>query len=163
MKFPVPTPPSDAPPGTISLCEPLGWFSISLTVSAEDLKPGEISRAFGVEPTRSKTKGVPVLDVDGRPGKVLPTHGSWKLEIKTHQTDEWDVGAAIEELLAPLPKDLEAWRPVFEECTLRLSLGLDLRGWNGDFSLRPELLRFLGERQIAVWFDVYCDAAREKD
>lgn len=163
MKYPIPGPPSDAPPGTVSLSEPLGWFSVALTVTAEDLKPDEISRVFGVEPTSSKTKGVPLLDSDGAPGKILPKHGSWKLVLKKHQTDEWDVGAAVEELLGPLPKDLEAWRPVFEKCTLRLSVGLDLLGWNGDFWLEPELLRFLGERQISVWFDVYCDAAKEKD
>lgn len=163
MKLPPPTPPSDAPAGTVSLSEPIGWFSVALTVSAEELKPEHISRIFGVEPTRSKTKGVPVLGDDGTPGSVLPRHGSWKLELKKHQTDEWDVEAAVEELLAPLPKDLEIWRPVFEECTLRLSLGLDLNGWNGDFFLQPELLQFLGERRIAVWFDVYCDAAREND
>lgn len=159
----MPTAPSDVPSGTISLSEPLGWFSAAFTISAEDLNPEEITRVFGVAPTTSKTKGIPVLDADGTPGKFLPKHGSWKLVIKKHQTDEWDIGAVVEELLAPLPKDLKVWRPVFEKCTLQLSLGLDLLGWNGDFWLQPELLRFLGERRVAILFDVYCDAAREKD
>ncbi|WP_169801530.1 DUF4279 domain-containing protein [Hydrogenophaga palleronii] len=163
MQDPFPLPPPDAPPETITLIEPIGWFSIGLTVTADDLIPEEISRVFGVEPTRSRTKGVPVLDADWPPLVKLPDHGSWKLQIKKHQTDEWDVGSAVEELLAMLPKDLEVWRPVFEKCSLRLSIGLDLTGWNGDFTLQPELLRFLGERQISVWFDVYCDAAREND
>lgn len=136
---------------------PLGWFSIALHISAEDLRPEDISSIFGVSPTESQTKGVPLLRSDGTLKRV-PKFGRWSIDLKPSETDEWDIGALVTELLAPLPKELATWRKVAAMGSLRISLGLDLSSKNQEFEFDPELLRFLGEREIFVYFDIYSDA-----
>lgn len=102
----------------------------------------------------------------GRPEKIEPCSsleaigffGRWSIDLKPSETDEWDIGALVTELLAPLPKELATWRKVAAMGSLRISLGLDLSSKNQEFEFDPELLRFLGEREIFVYFDIYSDA-----
>ncbi|HET6234228.1 MAG TPA: DUF4279 domain-containing protein [Acetobacteraceae bacterium] len=57
MKKPNPQPPSDAPPGTVWFGGPIPWFSISLSITADDLDPGEVTRLLGVEPDEARRRG----------------------------------------------------------------------------------------------------------
>ena len=154
MKQPRPSPPSDAPPSTVSLSRPLGWFSVRFHVTGEELVPDEVTRLFGVTPTTNQTKGVPILRPDGTTKRV-PKFGRWSIELIPSQTDEWDINEVINQLLASLPMAVEVWRKVSQLGSLQISLGL-LFAYDGDeFFLEPTLLRTLGERGIQMYFDFY--------
>ena len=77
--------------------------------------------------------------------------------MKSAQTDEWDIEAAIEELLGRLPRELEVWRQVAALGAIRISVGLALSSGNEEFELGPELMQFLGERNVRIYFDVYAE------
>lgn len=156
MKHPRPSPPSDAPPGTVTLGGPIGWFSAALHVTANELHPEEVSRLFGVEPTACQTKDVPLQREDGSTKRV-PKFGRWTHSLKSAQTDEWDIEAVIEELLGRLPRELEVWRQVATLGALRISVGLSLSSGNEEFELGPKLMQFLGERNVGIYFDVYAE------
>jgi hypothetical protein len=63
VKRPTPQPPQNAPAGTKWYGGPIGWFEISLSISAEDLDPAPITKLFGVEPDRAHRIGVPLLRI----------------------------------------------------------------------------------------------------
>ena len=154
MKRPPPSPPFDAPPGTVTLGGPLGWFSAALHVTSENLAPDAITLLFSAEPTACQTKGVPILREDGT-SRHIPQFGRWTTKMKSSQTDEWDINEVITELLARLPESLEIWHQVARLGCIRISLGLAMVRSNEDFVLEPELLRYLGERQVQIYFDIY--------
>jgi Domain of unknown function (DUF4279) len=154
MKKPRPQAPADAPSGTVQLGGFIGWFSLSLHVTSDDLKPEVVSTLFGIGPTVSQSKGVPLLGADGKVKRV-PKFGRWTLCIKCAETDEWDIEEVILALLARLPSDVSIWRDVARCGAPHLSVGLSLTASNESFSLEPTLLAFLGERGIGVSFDVY--------
>jgi hypothetical protein len=154
MKRAPPSPPLDAPLGTVSLSCSLGWFSARLHVTSEELIPDEVTKLFGVTPTTSQTKGVAVLGPDGDKKRV-PKFGRWSIELTPSQTDEWDINEVINELLAPLPTDAEIWHKVSRRGSLQISLGLLFAHNGDDFFLEPVLLHTLGERGIQVYFDFY--------
>jgi hypothetical protein len=70
VKRPMPLPPSDAPKDTVWVGGPITWFSISLSISAEDLDPDEITRLLGIQPTKAWRKGVPQSGRAGLTGTV---------------------------------------------------------------------------------------------
>jgi len=156
MKKSRPKAPSDAPQGTVTLGGPLGWFSASLNVTSDSLLPEEVTCIFGVDPIESQIKGVPLFRKDGSV-KRIPRFGRWSIKIKPSQTDEWDINEVITELLSCFPESQEIWSQVAQLGKIQISLGLSLEGSNQEFVLKPDLLRFLGERQISVYFDIYRD------
>lgn len=154
MKRPRSSPPKNAPLGTVWLGGPLGWFSAALHVTSPMLLPEEVTRLFGIEPTESQTKDVPILRPDGTVKRV-PKFGRWSTILTPATSDEWDLNEVVSELLRRLPQDSEVWERVATLGDLQISLGLELAGSNQEFVLEPGLLRLLGERQIQVYFDVY--------
>jgi hypothetical protein len=153
MKRPRPTAPFDAPTGTTQLGGYIGWFSASLNVAAPDLKPEEVTQLLGATPTAQQTRGEPVLRTDGSVG--LPRkYGRWSRTIKAPETDEWDVAEVIRDLFSGLPESLEVWSKVRQLGTIRISLGLSLAKNNEDFFLDAELIGFLADRGVSLWFDI---------
>jgi hypothetical protein len=154
VRFPRPSPPKDAPPGTVSINEPIGWFSLSLQITDEDLQPSAITELLNVQPTSSQTKGLPLLREDGTV-KRIPKFGRWTLQIKEADTDEWNVEEVVRSIFAGLPTEPNAWREVSALGRIHLSVGLSLTTNNQTFALSPDLITFLGERAIGLSFDVY--------
>jgi hypothetical protein len=58
VKKPAPRPASDAPEGTVWFGGPIPWFSITLSISADDLDPDDVTRLLGVQPDDAQRKGV---------------------------------------------------------------------------------------------------------
>lgn len=87
----------------------------------------------------------------------MPKFGRWTHSLKSAQTDEWDIEAVIEELLGRLPRELEVWRQVAALGAIRISVGLALSSGNEEFELGPELMQFLGERNVGIYFDIYAE------
>ncbi|MBR0773456.1 DUF4279 domain-containing protein [Bradyrhizobium diazoefficiens] len=152
MKRPFPKPAADAPPGTVWFGGPISWFSISLIIRADDLVPDDVTRLLLVEPTSSQTKGLPTLHTV-RPG--IAKFGSWKVQLRSEETDEWDVTEAVRTLIARFPQAPSVWKQLPEGARVRLSFGLSLESRNQGFSVPADILQFAADRNIDLDFDVY--------
>lgn len=160
MKQPRPTAPPGIPDGTVQLGGPIDWFSAALHISGDDLIPEQVTELLGAAPTRSQTKGVPLLRDDGS-FRYTPRFGRWTRELKPHETDEWDITELIYLLFEGLPRDLATWNAIGALAKLRVSLGLSLPASNREFEFDPPVLRFLADRGVSVWFDIYDKDADE--
>jgi hypothetical protein len=154
MKHPRPSAPANTPPGTVTVGGPIGWFSLSLHVTADDLNPEAVSGLLKTKPTTCQSKGVPLLREDGAV-KRIPKFGRWTLQIKAAETDEWDIEEIILSLFARLPSELNIWHEVRAHGIIHLSIGLSLSTSNESFSLSPDLMAFLGERGVRLDCDIY--------
>src|SRR5262245_63415400 len=76
---------------------PIGWFSVSLSVSADALIPAAVTKLLGVSPQHEQTRGVALLRADGTTKRV-PKFGSWVIEVTPKETDEGAVEEARKEL-----------------------------------------------------------------
>jgi hypothetical protein len=159
MKRPPPQIPKDAPAGTFWFGGPIGWFSISLRITADDLNPNFVTDLFGVVPDLAQTKNEPLLWPDGTV-KRIPKFGAWKIELTPQQTDEWDIEEVARLLLARLPTEIKIWRSIPTLAKVRLSFGISLESLNQGFSLNPDFCRYVADRKIGLDFDVY---GQEKD
>lgn len=133
---------------------PIEWFSAALNISGDDLIPEQVTALLGAAPTRSQTKGVPLLRDDGS-FRYTPQSGRWIRELKPRQTDEWDITEVVYLLFEGLSQDLAIWNAVGALAILRVSLGLSLPASNREFQLDPPVFRFLADRGVSVWFDIY--------
>ena len=154
MKAPKPGPPVDMPRGTVQIGGPIEWFSIAIGVNGDSLVPEEITALLRRDPNRAWQKDKPIYRDDGSV-KRIPNFGAWWAELKRKETDEWDCGEAIAELLATLPSDPTIWHGLAEKFSVALSVGLSLESSVCGFELSPELLSYLGERRITAGFEVY--------
>lgn len=148
------------PPGTVQIGGPIEWFSIAIGVKGEFLVPEEITALLRREPDRAWQKDKPLYREDGSI-KRTPKFGAWWADLKREDTDEWDCGEAIAELLATLPSEPAIWRGLAERFSVALSVGLSLESSGCGFELSPEVLSYLGERRITAGFEVYIDDANK--
>jgi len=129
-------------------------LSVTLRITAPDLDPEAITRRLGVPPTLAARRG------DDRPSKggtVKQRVGIWAVGFPSSQ--EWVLADAIGALLDRLPGDVALWREIASSATIDAFCGLHLDDWNRGLDLPPELLARLGERRIALSFDIYCDGS----
>jgi hypothetical protein len=145
-------PPEGAPEGTVWFGGPIGWFSISLIVRADDLTPEDITRLLLVEPSRTQVKGSPISE---RAGAPIAKSGSWTVGLTSQETDEWDVSEAVRLLISRFPKGSGVWKLLSASAEVRLSIGLQLETRNQGFSLPSDVLQFAADRNIEIDFDIY--------
>jgi hypothetical protein len=160
MKAPKPSPPIDAPAGTVQLGGPINWFKITLRIVGENLVPEEITAVMGREPDDAHQKDKPLYRRDGTLMRI-PKSGGWRAVLRPDSTDEWSCGEAILELLATIPSDVSVWHALTEKYTVELFVGLKIPDTNREFYLSPKLLAYLGERNIGVGFDIYYEVETE--
>ena len=156
MKRPPPQPPRNSPEGTTWFGGPIGWFSASVDLIADDLDPDAITRLFSVEPDQSQRKGMPLLKPDGTV-KRIPRHGCWSIKLTPKQTDEWDIEQVAWLLLARLPQNIDVWKTIPTSVSVRLSFALSLESVNQGFSVGRELADYVANRNIRLDFHVYAD------
>jgi hypothetical protein len=156
MKRAKPTPPSNAPEGTIWFGGPIEWFSIALGIRTEALSLERISELLDCAPTTSQRKDEPLLRPDGSV-KRIPKFSSWRLELSPSETDEWDACEAAKLLLGRVNTDLKVWQEISSVGKVRLSFVLSMDTSNRGFSLDAELIRALSDRGIKADFDIYTD------
>ena len=154
MKKPKPTPPRGAPDGTVWFGGPMPWFAIGIEITAEDLNPDEITSLLGVRPTTQHKRGEPVFNKD-HTRKRLPKFGRWSLGLESSETDEWDTNEAVKQLIARFPTDPTVWGAISERAKIRLTLALFLENFNQGFSIDPDVLRWLADRNVALDIDIY--------
>jgi hypothetical protein len=141
-------------PAHLPKVDALGGFAAALHVSGEALQPAEVTRLFGIEPSESETRGVPVRHADGTVART-PSAGRWTLGVPASLADAFNFNEVVEAVLAKLPKDAAIWRSVGALGTLHVSVSLALDDSNGEMWLEPQLLSFLGERGVGVHVEIY--------
>ena len=139
---------------------PIDWFDISLSVKGKELVPEEITAMMGREPSRAWQKDKPLYRDDGSFMRV-PTFGAWSVSLKPEDTDEWDCGEAMHELLATLPSDPMIWRALATTYEISFFVGLNMEASGRGFELSPDLMLYLGERRITAGFDIYHDPEKK--
>jgi hypothetical protein len=154
MKQPLPKPPEDAPPGTMWFGGPISWFSVSLTIRADNLVPDDVTRLLLVKPTHSQVKGSPLST---RTGAAIAKFGSWTAKLVSTETDEWDVTEAVRTLIARFPQAPAVWKLLPAGVQIRLSFGLHLETRNQGFSIPADILQFAADRNIDLDFDIYSE------
>jgi hypothetical protein len=154
MKAPKPTIPQGAPKGATWHGGPIEWFVLRLTITSKDLILGEVTSLMGRDPDEAWEEGKPLLQEDGSIKRV-PKFGRWSVELRPSETDEWDCGQAMMELLRRLPSDLGLWRKLTSRYKVDVSFALLMTSRNKGFELAPEVMKYLGDRGIAAGFDVY--------
>jgi Domain of unknown function (DUF4279) len=152
MKQPFPKPPDGAPLGTIWFGGPISWFSVSLTIRADNLVPDDVTRLLSVQPTHSQIKGSPL---SARAGATIAKFGSWTVKLASTEIDEWDVTEAVRTLVARFPQMPGVWKLLPPGAQTRLSLGLHLETRNQGFSIPADILQFAADRNIDIDFDIY--------
>jgi hypothetical protein len=163
MKRPYPQKPSGAPDGTIWFGGPIKWFSISLIITGDDLNPDQVTQLFGMLPTRAHKKDAPIIRADGTVQRI-PKIGTWVFQLTPTDTDEWDVEEAAKLLISQFPADPRVWATLPVDVKMRLSFGLDIEDANNrGFSLSSDILRFVGDRNVRLDFDLYADASKSDD
>ena len=141
-------------PADLPKVDALGGYAAALHVSGEALQPAEVTRLFGVEPSESETRGVPLRHADGRTIRT-PTAGRWTLGVPASLADAFNFNEVVDAVLAKLPKDAAIWRAVGALGTIHVSVSLALDESNGEMWLEPQLLSFLGERGVGVHVEIY--------
>ena len=146
----------------VPLGGPMPWFSVSLSLAAEDLDPDEVTRLLGVEPDMTRRRGVrwPVGEREGMSAARVSSYpariGLWSIRLRPEQAPECDVEAAIARVLdrvaAVAP---EAWRQACDGAKARISVALTLDAYNRGFGLGPALLRRVAELGLTLDLDVY--------
>jgi hypothetical protein len=154
MKKPKPSPPRGAPAGTIWFGGPISWFALGIEITADDLKPDEITSLLGVKPTHQHERGELRFGKDGTPRRP-PKFGRWALRIESGETDEWDANEAAKLLIAKFTADPIIWNTISSRATVRLTLALILESANQGFSLDPDVLRWLADRNVRLDIDIY--------
>jgi hypothetical protein len=141
-------------PAHLPKVDTLGGFAAALHVSGESLQPGEITRLFGIEPSESETRGVPIRNADGAAIRT-PSAGRWTLGVPASLSDAFNFNEVVDAVLAKLPKDASIWRAVGALGTIHISVSLALDESNGEMWLDPQLLSFLGERGVGLHVEIY--------
>jgi Domain of unknown function (DUF4279) len=154
MKRPAPKPPKDAPAGTIWFGGPISWFSISLTIRADDLIPEDVTHLLAVQPTHSQIRGLPR---SSRTGAPIAKFGSWAVSLTSAETDEWDVTEAARLLISRFSQGPAVWKLLPAGAKVRLRFGLRLETTNQGFSLPADILQFAADRHIDLDFDIYSE------
>jgi hypothetical protein len=152
MKSPYPLPPRDAPADTEWFGGPLAWFSITLSISGDDVNPTAISDLLRIQPDRAWKKGehLPASRLGRRSGR-------WSICLRREETDEWDVEAAICSVLDRVAVQGDVWKSAVGGAQARIFVGLSLDSRNRGFGFSRQFLRRIADLQIQLDFDLYAD------
>lgn len=119
----------------------------------EELDPEEVSRLLGAAPSASSRKG----DVlrSGRPAQ----RGSWLRSARPQAPGDLD--AQIVEVFRGLTEDVSVWQAMTARYRADVFCGLFMREGNEGVALSPGVVAMLAQRNVAIGFDIYSNAAEE--
>lgn len=131
--------------------------SVTLLIHGDDLVPEELTALLGRQPRIGARKGETFLGHNGR--TILASTGKWVLG--TGCTEPPCIDKQINDLLNSLPANAELWRDLTTRFDCHISVGayFDIESWTGGIMLEAETLGMLGERGLAIDFDIYAPGA----
>ena len=133
-------------------------FSVGLNFYSEHLDKDEITSLIGKEPTKSWNPGER-HPVGNSKRTRITDWGKWYL---TTERDSKDLNQKICELLEGLTKDLGRWKELTSRYETWIGVAGYMQNWNRSFSLKPETMNELAERNLEVVFDIYYDPDEEE-
>jgi Domain of unknown function (DUF4279) len=119
-----------------------------------DLEPEEISFLLGEQPTLSYRKG------EERHG-VLKRKGAWLYQVP--DAEPGDLDSQIRDIFERLTHDLTIWLDLAESFEIDVFAGIFMEEDMEGFTLKPETLVLLTERQISIGFDIYAPGTDEPE
>jgi hypothetical protein len=117
---------------------------VSIRFSGQGLDPKELGEMLGfieAETTKSTIKRL-------NSGNVI-----WSIRFEAKDTSSLE--EKIEALLAIFTKEIYAWIHATENVKAEIFCGLFLDSWNQGFSLTPNLIREIADRNLEIGFDIY--------
>jgi hypothetical protein len=156
MKSPYPQPPTGAPADTEWFGGPIAWFSITLSISGDDVDPTAIGDLLRVQADSARKNGERLPARAGGSGR-RPSSGRWWICLRREDTDEWDIEAAICSVLDRVAVQGDVWKSAVGGARARVFVGLSLDSRNRGFGFSPQFLRRIADLQIQLDFDLYAD------
>lgn len=128
----------------------LSRTKVGIRIYGDDLVPDEVTNLLQCQPTEIRKMG----DVRGsKENPRIVTTGSWRFHV-----DENDVSILeekVDKLLKQLTDDLLIWKQLTDRFQTDIFCGLFLEDFNEGFSLSPEILKKLSDRNLEIGFDIY--------
>jgi hypothetical protein len=137
--------------------DPLQRASVTLLIHGDDLVPEELTALLGREPEIGVRKGQTFVAQRSRVS--IARTGKWILG--TGYREPPSIDTQIRELLNSLPAGLDIWSDLTArfDCLLTVGVYFADDSWTGGILLEAQTLRMLGERGLAIDFDMYAPGA----
>jgi hypothetical protein len=137
--------------------DPLQRASVTLLIHGDDLVPEELTALLGREPEIGVRKGQTFVAQRSR--VIIARTGKWILG--TGYREPPSIDTQIRELLNSLPAGLDIWSDLTArfDCLLTVGVYFADDSWTGGILLEAQTLRMLGERGLAIDFDMYAPGA----
>lgn len=139
-----------APEGTIWFGGVIDRTKVTLRIFGDKLKPEEITKKLGVEPTTSYAKGE---IIKGKKRNRIAKTGRWSLDSKLEA--HIGIEEKIRDLIKPILANESYWKKVTSECEVDLFCGLFMEAGNRGFDLSHEIMGKLARLCIHISFDIY--------
>jgi hypothetical protein len=123
----------------------------TLSFFGDDLIPHDISALLGASPTAACSKDQEIFAMKTGNVRIAKT-GSWRLSAENREPE--DLESQIFEILDQLTQDLNVWASL-SHYEPDLFCGIFMKSSNDGLSLSAKALLALGQRGIALWFDIY--------
>ena len=130
---------------------------VTLLLHGDDLIPEEITAILGAQPTLGVRRGDEFV---GHQGSLITAKtGRWDVSTGWHEPPCID--EMICEVLHSLTDGVQIWRDLMTRIDGYVSVGLYFHedSWTGGITLEPQTLRLLGDRGLALDFDMYAPGA----
>ncbi|MGB3495901.1 MAG: DUF4279 domain-containing protein [Elainellaceae cyanobacterium] len=125
---------------------------VSLRFLGDDLNPDDVSALLGCQPTNSYRKG----DIlSGKRSHRVADTGLWLL--KSAEEDTSVLETKVGRLLDRLSAEPTAWKAL-SNFYGNVFCGVFLNDLNREFSLSPQIMQQLTERNLSIDFDIYCNS-----
>jgi hypothetical protein len=147
--------PRDAPVDTQWFGGPIAWFSVTLSISGDDVDPTAVSDLLHVQPDSAWKKGERLPATGKLPRRR--SSGRWSISLRREDTDEWNLEAAMCSVLDRIVVDGDAWKSAVGGAKARVVVGLSLDSRNRGFGFSPQFLRRIADLQVQLDFDLYAD------
>ncbi|ESU24559.1 hypothetical protein FLJC2902T_31990 [Flavobacterium limnosediminis JC2902] len=126
-------------------------FSVGVNFYSNKLNKQEITELLGVEPTKSWNPNE--RHSVGNSNKTRITNwGKWYLSSKRDKTD---LNVKLTNLLQSLTTDLDKWKILTSKYEAWIDVAGYMENWNRGFTLNPEIMKMLSDRNLKIEFDIY--------
>ncbi len=134
-------------------------FSVGINFYSERLNRDEITKLIGTEPTKAWNPGE--RHPMGSTNKTRITDwGKWYL---TSKRDGTDLNIKLKDLLNKLTNDLEKWKILTSKYESWIDIAGYMENWNRGFTLKPEIMKMLSDRNLEIVFDIYFDGEDDEN
>ncbi len=134
-------------------------FSVGLNFYSENLDRQEITELIGEKPTKSWNPGERHSVGNSKKTRITEW-GKWYL---TSKRDKTDLNVKLKDLLHSLTMDLGKWKILTSKYEAWIDVAGYMENWNRGFTLKPEVMKMVSDRNLEIVFDIYYDGEEEEN